>query len=143
MADILQDLPVAVSASVLYKLVAYPAGLDRWWTLRCSGDPTVGAVYRLDFGPDYQWSAVCVAAEPPSRFGLRITDAFPDWVGTEVWFDLTPMGTGTRLRFAHVGWGDVGDHYRVSNHCWALYLRLLRRYAERGEEVPYARRLDA
>jgi hypothetical protein len=32
---------------------------------------------------------------------------------------------------------------RISCHCWALYLRLLRRHLEFGESVPYDRRLEA
>jgi uncharacterized protein YndB with AHSA1/START domain len=33
-------------------------------------------------------------------------------------------------------------HYRVSCYCWAMYLRILKRYLEHGETVPYAKRLD-
>jgi len=31
----------------------------------------------------------------------------------------------------------------VSCYCWAMYLRIMRRYLEHGESVPYERRLDA
>jgi uncharacterized protein YndB with AHSA1/START domain len=31
----------------------------------------------------------------------------------------------------------------VSCYCWAMYLRVLRRYLEHGERVPYEGRLDA
>jgi len=46
------------------------------------------------------------------------------------------------VHFYHKGSPSVNAHYRVSCHRWALYLRILRRYLEHGEFVPYADRLD-
>jgi hypothetical protein len=44
--------------------------------------------------------------------------------------------------FRHTGWAEPNEHFRISNHCWAMYLRILRRYLEYGEIVPYEQRLD-
>jgi hypothetical protein len=44
-----------------------------------------------------------------------------------------------RLHRAH---GHQSEHYRISCYCWAMYLRILKRYLEHGEQVPYAKRLD-
>ena len=48
----------------------------------------------------------------------------------------------TKVRFYHRGWPEANSHYRISCHCWALYLRILRRHIEHGESVPYEKRLD-
>jgi len=48
----------------------------------------------------------------------------------------------TQVHFHHTGWPDADDHYRVSCYCWAMYLRLLKRYLEHDEVVPYEDRLD-
>jgi uncharacterized protein YndB with AHSA1/START domain len=50
---------------------------------------------------------------------------------------------GTQVRFYHRRWSAENERYRVSCHCWALYLRLLRRQVEYAESVPYEKRLDA
>jgi len=42
----------------------------------------------------------------------------------------------------HTGWPEDNKHWRISCYCWAMYLRLLRRYLEYGEIVPYERRLE-
>ena len=34
------------------------------------------------------------------------------------------------------------DHSRISSYCWAIYLRVLKHWIERGERVPYGRRLE-
>jgi len=141
MADILQDFPILAPPSRVFEAVSQPSLLDQWWTLRSSGQPTVGAAYELDFGPQYLWRAVVTRSRPGEAFELRMTHADPDWMDTVVGFDLSPSGSGTQTRFYHRGWPEVNEHYRTSCHCWALYLRVLRRHLEFGETVPYDRRL--
>ena len=75
-------------------------------------------------------------------FELLFTHADADWTGTLVGFDLSPSSSGTQVRFSHRGWPEANAHYRASCHCWALYLRVLRRYLEFGETVPCDDRLD-
>ena len=142
MADILQDFPIRVLPAAVFDAVSSPAGLDRWWTLRSSGQPGVGNEYELDFGPDYLWRAVVTRSVPDETFELRMTEADADWKGTLVGFAFAPSGSGTQVRFYHRGWPDANAHYRTSCHCWALYLRILRRSLEYGEHVPYADRLN-
>ena len=45
------------------------------------------------------------------------------------------------VRFSHSGWRSENEHYRLSSYCWAMYLRLMRRFAEAGEQVPYDHRM--
>ena len=142
MPDILQDFPIAADSARVYDGVSSPALLDEWWTLHSSGTPVVGAEYRLDFGPGYDWRAVVTRAEPGSAFELRMTDSDADWNGTRVGFELEPSDYGTQVRFYHRGWPEANAHHRTSCHCWALYLRVLRRHLEHGESVPYADRLS-
>ena len=80
---------------------------------------------------------------PEARFELRITLADGDWTGTLVGFALKPEGARTRVTFHHTGWPTANEHWRVSSYCWAMYLRIMRRYVEHGEVVPYGKRLGA
>ncbi|HEY7754154.1 MAG TPA: SRPBCC domain-containing protein [Steroidobacteraceae bacterium] len=143
MADILLDLPIRAGPERLFDAVTTPAGLDQWWTLQSSGERRVGAEYRLCFGPDYDWRAKVIRCAPVTDFEFEMSAADSDWVGTRVGFRLTPRGDVTWLRFHHLGWKMPNEHYRISCHCWAMYLRVLRRYLEHGETVPYQSRLDA
>jgi uncharacterized protein YndB with AHSA1/START domain len=144
MPDILHDFPVFAPAAQVFAAVSTSGGLDRWWTLHAAGLPAEGATYALDFGPGYEWSARVTCCEPVHCFELTLTEAMPDWLGTRVRFELEEVETGrTSVRFAHTGWPEASEHYRISSYCWAMYLRLLRRCVEHGEVVPYAARLDA
>ena len=141
MIEIVQDLPLNVGQARAYAGVSQPELLDQWWTLNSRGHPEVGALYDLDFGPQYRWRARVTRAVPSVAFELEMTEVDADWRGTTIGFQLEPQGSGTLLHFHHRGWREASAHYRTTNHCWALYLRVLRRHLELGETVPYLDRL--
>jgi uncharacterized protein YndB with AHSA1/START domain len=143
MPDIFHDFPILAPAQAVFAGVSTPAGLDQWWTERSSGRAQRGAEYGLWFGPNYDWAARVTECVPLEKFELQIIKADRDWEGTKVGFALSAIdGGGTQVRFQHTGWPHLNDHYRISCYCWAMYLRILKRYLEHGETVPYAKRLD-
>ena len=142
MADILQDFPINASPARVYEAISTPAGLDQWWTQRSAGSAADGREYELWFGPQYDWRAVVTQAIKPTEFELKMTRADADWLGTRVGFRLEGGPDKTFVRFHHVGWPEPNEHYRISSHCWAMYLRILRRFLEHGERVAYENRLD-
>ena len=143
MADVNQELPIQATRRQVFDAVSSPAGLDVWWTKTSTGAPVQGSEYQLGFGPEHQWRARVTHAVQDAEFELELTRADADWTGTRVGFRLTDQGGTTRLEFRHTGWPAANQHYRVSCHCWAMYLRLLRRHLEHGETVAYEVRLDA
>lgn len=143
MPDILQDFPIRATPDRVFAAVSTPEGLNQWWTETCEGRVQLGEEYALGFGAEYQWSAVVTRCELNTCFELAMKKSDADWDTTRVAFTLAPVDGGTQVQFAHVGWPSANDHYRISSHCWALYLRLLRRYVENGEVVAYSARLDA
>ncbi|HEY7473429.1 MAG TPA: SRPBCC domain-containing protein [Vicinamibacterales bacterium] len=142
MADILQDFPIRAPRARVFEMFTTPRGLDAWWTLRSAGQPSEGAEYELFFGPEYDWRARVTRCVPDAEFELEMTRADADWTGSRVGVRLESRGEMTRVEFRHLGWPEANAHYRTSCHCWALYLRVLRRYLENGESVPYDDRLD-
>jgi uncharacterized protein YndB with AHSA1/START domain len=143
MADIFHDFPIAVPARLVFPLVSTPQGLDCWWTKRASGQPGEGEEFELWFGPQYDWRAKVTRHSPDLAFELQLVRADPDWLGTRVGFELEDRGETTAVRFHHIGWPTANEHWRTSCYCWAMYLRILRRYLALGESVPYEKRLDA
>jgi uncharacterized protein YndB with AHSA1/START domain len=142
MADILHEFPIQAPPERVFDAVSTPGGIDQWWAKQSSGRPEPGAEYALGFGPDYDWIAQVTACEPAKTFELEMTKSDDDWNGSRVRFELAPHKGGTWVRFRHTGWPDANEHYRISSFCWAMYLRVMRRYLEHGETVPYEERLD-
>jgi uncharacterized protein YndB with AHSA1/START domain len=143
MSDIYHDFPINAPLERVYEAVTTPLGLDAWWTKRSRGDAREGAEYELGFGPGYDWRARVSRAVPGAEFELEIVRADQDWTGTRVGFRLERRGDRTQVQFRHTGWPAPNEHWRVSTYCWAMYLRILRRWVEHGEVVPYEGRLDA
>jgi uncharacterized protein YndB with AHSA1/START domain len=142
MADILHDFLIGAAPQRVFAAVSTPAELDTWWTMRSSGRAQLGATYELWFGPAYDWRARVTRCDADADFELEFGQSDRDWLGTRVGFRLDRHPHGTQVRFHHTGWPESNEHFRISSYCWAMYLRLLRRYVEEGEVVPYERRLD-
>jgi uncharacterized protein YndB with AHSA1/START domain len=136
MPDIFQHFLIHAPAADVFRGISTPEGLDTWWTKHASQS---GAEYTLNFGPKHDWRARVSKSVPDREFELELTRADDDWTGTKVGFVLEG---DTQVRFHHTGWPQSNDHYRISCYCWAMYLRLLKRYIERGEVVPYEQRLE-
>ena len=143
MAEIFHDFPVKVTTERVFEAISTPARLDQWWTKRSSGIPELGAEYELWFGPQWDWRAKVTECVPGSAFELQIVRADADWTGTRVGFHLELRDGSTNIHFHHTGWPAQNEHWRVSCYCWAMYLRILRRYLEHGESVAYESRLSA
>lgn len=143
MANILHEFVIKATPPRIFVAMTTPAGLDQWWTHYSSGEPQPGSTYALGFGPEYDWEARVTRCVKDQEFELELVEASDDWIGTRVGFRLAPLGDHTQVSFWHSGWKDETHHFGRSAFCWAMYLRLLRRYVERGEAVPYEERLDA
>ncbi len=143
MADIFHQFPIKASSQQVFDAVSTPPGLDAWWTLRSSGCPLQGAEYQLYFGREHDWRATVSQCRAGVEFELQLKRAMEDWVGTRAGFVLTENDRVTTVSFHHTGWAAASEHFCISSYCWATYLRLLKRYVERGEIVPYAERDEA
>lgn len=143
MADIVHRFPIRASARRVFEAMTAPKELDAWWTARSAGKPEPGAAYELWFGPSYDWRARVTRCDPGHGFEWTITEAMDDWTGTRVGFELTENDGVTMVDFYHAGWREASEHYRTSNTCWAMYLRILRRHVEFAEIVAYDDRLKA
>jgi uncharacterized protein YndB with AHSA1/START domain len=141
--DIFHDFTIAAKRGEVFAAITTPAGLNEWWTKTSSGEPRVGAIYELGFGPGFQWRGRVTEIVPAQTFELQMIEADEDWADTRVRFDLSFASGVTPVRFRHVGWREVNDLYRVSCYCWGAYLRILRRYVQYGERVPYEKRIEA
>jgi hypothetical protein len=142
MPDIFHLFPINASSEKVFEGISTSAGLDNWWTKYSEGRQESGATYILDFGPGYIWKAVVTKFKLNKSFELQMTEADADWLGTKVGFSLNQKNNLTEVSFYHTGWPENNEHFRTSNYCWAMYLRIQKRFIEYGELVPYGKRLS-
>jgi uncharacterized protein YndB with AHSA1/START domain len=141
--DIIHYFQVSSPIESVYQAISTPSGISKWWSLDTKGHSELGGLLELDFGPGYQWQAQVTQMVPPHEFELTLIKADDDWLDTTVSFQLSTTSNGTEVRFSHQGWKTASDHYYISNYCWAMYLRIMKRYVEHGETVDYNQRLHA
>ncbi len=142
MADIYHYFPINASLSEVFNSVSTPEGLNRWWSKTSKGNLAIGETFTLFFGPKHTWTAKVSKLVSNKEFELTITDANSEWNDTKVGFILDFKNNITNVQFYHIGWKESSEHYRISCYCWAMYLRILKRYLEFGEEVSYENRLE-
>jgi uncharacterized protein YndB with AHSA1/START domain len=142
MHDIHHYFQINCPIDKVFQGISDPEMIDQWWAVRSEGKAEKDGQYKLGFDIGYNWEAKVISYSSPTKFGLQIFKADNDWVNTTVLFELSPNGENqTNVHFHHTGWKEDNEHYRISNYCWAMYLRVLKRYLEHGEEVPYEDRL--
>ena len=143
MFEILHDLHINSKPSEVYSLISTPRGLNKWWTKDSEGEAEEGSRYRLYFSDEYDWAGKVTKCQIEDYIEWEMIDCSDDWKGTLVGFELFPKDDGTEVRFYHKGWKNQNSEYRGSSYCWAAYLRLLKRYLEHDEFVPYEHRNNA
>lgn len=131
-----------INASVkkVFNAVTLPEHLVNWWPLKCSGKPEMGEEYNFNFTDEYDWYGVVAQVENNRSFHIKMTKSDADWDQTTFGFDFENLGDKTRIRFSHINWPEVNDHFKYSSFCWALLLNGLKNYVEKGEIIPFEER---
>ena len=142
MYSIYHNFPIAAPLNKVFECISQPNGLDVWWTKKSSGIPVMNQEYMLWFGPEYDWRGKVSLCEKERHFELTIIQADVDWEGTKLGFELKENKKSVSVNFYHSNWPENNEHYRISSFCWAMYLRLLKRFLEYGEIVNYEKRID-
>lgn len=138
--NIYHDLVIQASPATVFSAISDPGQLIHWWPLRCSGTPQLGAVYNFYFGSEYNWYGKVQHSIPNKAFHIKMTEADTDWNPTSFGFDLEPQSQGTLVKFQHINWPEVNEHFRRSSFCWAMLLNGLKEYVESGRIIPFEQR---
>jgi hypothetical protein len=88
-------------------------------------------------GPAAWWSRdrvrMSVVTLSPARVAWRCVDGPPDWLGTEISFDLCAAGDETRVRLSHTNWSVPSVFLGRCATRWACFLLALKRHVETAE----------
>lgn len=126
----------------IYKAVSEPEHLEKWWPLKCSGIPEEGEPYNFNFTDDYDWYAKVVSCKQWEHIHFKMTKSDRDWKPTTFGFNLKEKEreNGICLDFFHKDWPDCNDHFKHSSFCWAMLLKGLKDYLEKGTIIPFENR---
>ena len=123
---IYHDLLINASKKSIFDAISTPKGLNNWWTLKCSGEPKIGAEYNFYFAPEYDWYGKVLRCDAEKSFYIKMTKSDSDWDPTSFGFDMEDADGGIQVKFWHIDWPECNHHFRHSSFCWAMLLNGLK-----------------
>ncbi|ALR11553.1 polyketide cyclase [Mycobacteroides saopaulense] len=133
-----RELHVDATPEVVFSVISRPEHMRQWWPDEAEFAPTPGTRGEISFHgeePDqiHVFGLTLVDVDPPRRFSFRWCYPEGHTANPEnsllVTFDLTPSGTGTRVRMTEVGFRDQGrtesevaEQYEAHEEGWAQHL---------------------
>ena len=142
MPDILHRVGIRASADKVFAALTDASGLSGWWTRNVKASPTVGAVDEFRFGDKGFNEMKVVELIPGRRVRWQCVNGAPEWIGTELTFDLQDKGGMTIVLFAQRGWKEPVEFMHYCSTKWAIYLLSLKALCETGVGLPYPDDVD-
>jgi uncharacterized protein YndB with AHSA1/START domain len=141
MADIIHRIGIKASPKQVFKALSTIKGLANWWTQETEGEEQVGGKIEFTFRtPDGDIKGKMVMQveqlDTDALVRWRCVDGPPEWIGTDLSFNLSEQDGQTIILFGHRKWPDA---VAFMGHCsmkWAVFLLSLREYVETGKGRP-------
>jgi uncharacterized protein YndB with AHSA1/START domain len=138
-ATILLRVPVDADAGSIYKTVSTSDGVNGWWSNHTEGPAGVGSTMKVAF-PDapMTFDFEVTEEEPNQGVSWRCLAGPPEWIGTDIKFDIGPDEQGnTSVLFSHDGWKTPQKSFPFIAYSWAQILPRLKQLAEEGRPEPF------
>ena len=132
---------IRAPGSQVYEAVSTARGMAGWWTRDTTGDAAAGGTLDVRFrhaeGHEIGRMAFeMTRLEPDREVRWRFLAGPPEWVGTDVTFELTEDGDMTIVLFGHRHWKEPVEFMGHCSTKWAVFLLSLREFVETGQGRP-------
>ena len=142
MFDILHRVGIKSSSDKVFEALTQEKSLSGWWSKNVTASPVVGAVDKFRFGDRGFNDMKIMELIPGKRVRWQCVDGAPEWIGTELTFDLKVEAGSTVVLFAQRGWKEQVEFMHYCSTKWATYLLSLKSLCETGQGTPYPDDVD-
>jgi uncharacterized protein YndB with AHSA1/START domain len=139
MATILLRMPVDAEPKAVYETLTTSEGVNGWWSNHTEGPDGVGSTMKVSF-PDapITFDFEVTEGSPGERVAWHCLAGPPEWVGTEVSFDIQiDTDDNTSVLFSQDGWATTDGSFPFIAYSWAQILPRLKGLAESGKRDPF------
>ena len=141
MADIIHRIGIRAPAAKVYEAVATTQGVAGWWTRETTGTAKLGGTLDVRFrnteGKQIgQMEFELTKLDTNREVRWRFLEGPPEWLGTDVTFEMTEDGDMTVLVFGHRNWKEPVEFMAHCSMKWAVFLLSLRELVEKGKGKP-------
>ena|SRR5689334_15708659 len=141
MPSIIHRIGIKSSAKQVYNAISTIKGLAGWWTESVEGDEKVEGKITFRFftkaGKEIGMMMMQVKELKPEQYvRWQCVDGPPEWIGTDITFDLSQQDDQIIIIFGHRNWKEEVEFMAHCSMKWAVFLLSLREYVETGKGKP-------
>ena len=137
MPDILHRIGATdASPDQVYQAITTCDGVSAWMT-PTTGEEDLSGVLRHSFGEGKGSVDVeVVELRPAERVRWSVVDGPPQWLGTNITFDIKQDGDTTVVLFRHDGWAEPDEFMHHCSTKWGMFMLSLKMLVETGTGRP-------
>lgn len=141
MTNIIHRVGVKAPAEKVFAALSTVAGLSGWWTRDTAGESAVGGAIEFSFAtPDGEklgaFTMAVIGLIPNRQVCWRCQAGPPEWIGTEITFNLAVEDGSTIVLFNHDRWPEQSPFMAHCSTKWATFLLSLKGLVENGNGRP-------
>ncbi len=141
MINIIHRVGIKAPVAKVYAALATVEGVAGWWTKETTGTSKVGG--NIDFrflsqeGKEIgSMRAEVTELDPNKNVQWRVIAGPPEWIGTDLVFNLTQEGEYTIVLFGHKNWREAVEFTAHCSMKWATFMLSLKEFVETGKGKP-------
>src|ERR1700751_3895350 len=117
MPDVLHELTIDGTPDKVYEAITDGQKVTKWWAPEATAEPKVGSAAEFKFrGGQFVIRVEIAELESGRRVHWNVMGGLPEWAGTGVTWDLTPIEGGTRVAFGHRGHRSGGGMFASNSY---------------------------
>lgn len=137
--DIIHTRYIKSGIEDVFKAVSTENGIRGWWCLECSSEEKLHGVSKMNFHPGGKLFEMKFITEGLLENKLVlwkcIGNTNPQWLDTEVSFEMKPSVNSVELKFSHKKF-PKGYDSKMENINWGKFMDSLKSYCETGTGNP-------
>jgi uncharacterized protein YndB with AHSA1/START domain len=138
MADILHETTIQATPEKVFQALTEQKGLASWSTVNTAAKPEVGSTAEFTFSQPTPFliKMKIDKLEAGRKVYWTVEQGAPDWGGTRVTWDLTPVEGGTKILFGHRNFATTEGSFAGVSYNWAWFITSLKAYLETDKGTP-------
>jgi uncharacterized protein YndB with AHSA1/START domain len=137
MSAIVEELTIEAAPQRVWGAITKPDEIVQWWAYQARVKPEVGSLGEFRFRPPAGVLQFEVAElDEGSKVHWISRQGPPQWAGTSVTWQLTPVPNGTKVVFTHEGFAQIDEANERTRGNWEYFLASLKSYLETGKGTP-------
>ena len=141
MAHIIHRVGIKAEIHKVYEALATVKGISGWWTKDTSGESEIGKTvttrfYTLSGKENGSMTFEILNLEQDKKVHWKFLEGPPEWIGTEVVFELHQEKSFTIVLFKHINWAEEVEFKAHCSMKWAIFMLSLKELVETGTGRP-------